>query len=90
MLALKKAALVLLWLAALAGFFVQIQTTAALVARGIFVGLVVIRSIQWLAFRNLLEGSPNGTIGDLTGTFLFGMLHVQEVRAEVEAKSSES
>jgi uncharacterized protein YhhL (DUF1145 family) len=86
----KKAALAVLWLVCLAGFFVQKETTTAFVGRGLFVALLVIHSMQWLAFRELMKGSANGTLGNLTGTLLFGILHIQEVRAEVEGKSAES
>jgi uncharacterized protein YhhL (DUF1145 family) len=89
-LTLPKAALALLWLVCIAGFFVQIQTTAALVGRIAFWSLLGIHLIEFLAFRELMRGSANGFFGNFTGTLLFGMLHIQEVRAEVEEQTSGS
>ena len=84
----KKAALIVLWLVCFAGFFVQVETTYALVARFAFWGLLIIHAMQWLAFRELLKGSPNSVLGNLTGTLLFGIVHIHEVRAEVERRST--
>ncbi len=86
----KKAALIVLWLVCFAGFFVQVETTYALVARFAFWGLLIIHAMQWLAFRELLKGSSSSALGNLTGTLLFGIVHIHEVRAEIEGRSAGS
>ena len=84
----KKAALIVLWLVCFAGFFVQVETTYALVARFAFWALLIIHGMQWLAFREILKGSSNSVLGNLTGTLLFGIVHIREVRADIEGRSS--
>ena len=86
---LKKAGYLVLWLACAAGFTLKRGTTIATVAEIAFWGLVGIHLLQWLAFRDLMKGSRNGAVGDLIGTLLFGLVHVHEVRAELEASKSE-
>ena len=82
-----KAALVIFWLVAFACFFVRHETTVALVGRIAFWSMLAIHLIEFVAFRELMRGSANGLFGNLTGTLLFGMFHIQEVRAEVEGKA---
>ena len=84
---LKKSALTVLWLICFSGFVVQVETTAALAARIVFWGLLSVHAMEWVAFRELLQGSANGVMGNLTGTLLFGIVHIHEVRAEVEGQA---
>jgi len=84
----KKALLIVLWLICVACFFVPQENLYLLAGRIVFFGMLIIHAIEWLAFRELLKGSANGAIGNLSGTLLFGILHIQEVRAEVEGRST--
>lgn len=86
---IKKAALLALWVACAACFFIHNETLLVLSGRVIFIGLAVIHGIEWLAFRDLLKESEYGQLGNLAGTLLFGLLHIQEVRAEVEGRATE-
>ena len=87
---LPKALVAAVWLVTFACFFVQHQTTLALIGRIVFWSLLGIHLIEFLAFRELMRGSKNGLFGNFTGTLLFGMLHIQEVRAEVEGKAADA
>ena len=86
----KKAALLALWLACFACFFVGYGTLWAQAGQYLFWGLLIIHTIEWLAFRELLQGSSNGMFGNLAGTLLFGILHINDVRAEVEGKRADA
>lgn len=84
---IKKAALIILWLASVACFFIHDETLVVLSGRVVFIGLTLIHAIEWLAFRDLFKGSKNGALGNFAGTILFGILHIQDVRAEVEDRA---
>jgi len=84
----KKAALVVVWLACFACFVVPVVTPTVplwvTAGQYLFWGLLIIHAMEWLAFRELLQGSSNGMLGNLAGTLLFGIVHINEVRAEAE------
>jgi uncharacterized protein YhhL (DUF1145 family) len=86
---LKKAALLVVWLASAACFFIQIESVLVTAGQVLFGSLVTIHAIEWLAFRDLFKGSKNGALDNFSGTILFGFLHIQDVRAEVEGHAQE-
>ena len=86
----KKACLAVLWLACTACFFVEEESLWKLAGQIVFCGMLIIHALEWLAFRDLFKGSASGALGNLTGTLLFGILHIQDVRAEVAERSSET
>ena len=65
---LPKAALVLVWLFCVGCFFVNTDTTLALVGRITFWGMLGIHLIEFLAFRTLMQGSANGLVGNFAST----------------------
>jgi uncharacterized protein YhhL (DUF1145 family) len=82
-----KIFLVGLWIVCGLGFFVAAESSAALVGRVIFGVLVVAHAIECLVFLPVLRKAPGSLREHLVQTFLFGIVHIREVRATADAKS---
>lgn len=78
------------WLFATACFFAPLESTAAGgFGRSLFFVLVVVHAVECVAFLGVLRKSGRPLLGALWQTFLFGIVHVSRVRAEI-ARSGES
>ena len=73
------------WLAATACFFPPLDTSGfGPFGRTLFGVLAVVHLVECVAFLGLLRRSPRPLAGELWQTFLFGIVHISIVRAELE------
>lgn len=73
------------WLFATACFFPPLESLApGPFGRTLFWVLAVVHAFECVAFLGVLKKSPRPLLGELWQTFLFGIVHVSIVRAEVE------
>lgn len=75
-----KVALSLVWLLCIASFFVATDSTAAGYGRTLFFGLAVVHLVECGYFLRELQRAPGSLPHHLLQTFLFGFVHVSEVR----------
>lgn len=72
------------WLFATAGFFEPLQSTSVgAFGRTLFAVLAAVHVIECVAFLGVLRKSPRPLAGELWQTFLFGIVHVSQVRREI-------
>lgn len=84
-----KAIVGAVWLAATACFFQPLESSAfGGFGRALFIVLATVHLVECIAFMGVLRRSPRPLIGELWQTFLFGIVHVSALRAELgETKS---
>ena len=73
------------WLLCLASFFVATDSTAAGYGRILFWGLCVVHLVECGFFLRTLQAAPGSLGHHLLQTFLFGFIHISEVRAQGES-----
>jgi uncharacterized protein YhhL (DUF1145 family) len=79
-----KAIVGLTWLIATACFFPPLESSSlAGFGRSLFMVLAVVHLVECVAFLGVLRRSPRPLIGELWQTFLFGIVHVSMLRAEL-------
>jgi len=79
-----KAIVGLTWLIATACFFPPLESSSlAGFGRSLFMVLAVVHLVECVAFLSVLRRSPRPLIGELWQTFLFGIVHVSMLRAEL-------
>ncbi|HEB91471.1 MAG TPA: hypothetical protein ENI85_17990 [Deltaproteobacteria bacterium] len=79
-----KAVIGATWLFATACFFPPLAATAiGGFGRSLFWVLVIVHAFECVAFLGVLRKSPRPLAGELWQTFLFGIVHVSIVRAEI-------
>jgi uncharacterized protein YhhL (DUF1145 family) len=84
LLAFAKIVIGLTWLFATACFFAPLDTSSAgEFGRMLFWVLATVHVFECVAFLGVLRKSPRPLIGEVWRTFLFGIVHVSEVRAEL-------
>jgi uncharacterized protein YhhL (DUF1145 family) len=84
--AIAKATLGAIWLVSTACFFPPLETAPlAAFGRTLFGVLAVVHLVECVAFLGLLRKSARPLVENLWQTFLFGIVHVSTVRAEIEA-----
>ena len=72
------------WLIATACFFPPLESTSlAGFGRSLFGVLAVVHLVECVAFLGVLRRSPRPLAGELWQTFLFGVVHVSKLRAEL-------
>ncbi len=73
------------WLAATACFFPPLESSSfGALGRSLFGVLAVVHLVECVAFLGVLRRSPRPLAGELWQTFLFGIVHVSKLRAELE------
>lgn len=73
-----------IWLAATACFFPPLESSSLSgFGRTLFGVLVVVHLVECIAFLSVLRRSPRPLAGELWQTFLFGIVHVSALRAEL-------
>ena len=79
-----KAIIGITWLLATACFFPPLETSSVGgFGRSLFGVLAVVHAFECIAFLGVLKKSPRPLIGELWQTFLFGVVHVSMLRAEL-------
>ena len=79
-----KAIIGVTWLLATACFFPPLEShSLGGFGRSLFGVLAVVHLVECVAFLGLLRRSPRPLIGELWQTFLFGIVHVSMLRAEL-------
>jgi uncharacterized protein YhhL (DUF1145 family) len=74
------------WLFATACFFPPLENGAAAgFGQSLFAVLVIVHAVECVAFLGLLRKTGRPLLGELWQTFLFGIVHVSRVRAEIAA-----
>ena len=72
------------WLVATACFFPPLETSSiGEFGRSLFVVLAIVHLFECVAFLGVLRRSGRPLVGELWQTFLFGIVHVSIVRAEL-------
>ncbi len=72
------------WLLATACFFPPLESSAlGGFGRSLFAVLAIVHAIECIAFLKVLKQSPRPLAGELWHTFLFGIVHVSALRAEL-------
>lgn len=73
-----------IWLVATACFFPPLESSSLSgFGRTLFGVLVVVHLVECIAFLSVLRRSPRPLAGELWQTFLFGIVHVSALRAEL-------
>lgn len=79
-----KAVIGATWLLATACFFPPLESASfAGFGRTLFGVLAVVHLVECVAFLGVLKKSPRPLLGELWQTFLFGVVHISIVRAEI-------
>jgi uncharacterized protein YhhL (DUF1145 family) len=81
---LPKIGIAVIWLACLAAFLAESDSTLGQIGRIVFWVLVVVHAIECAAFYRLLKRAPGSLGQHLAGTFVFGMFHVKDVQLAIE------
>lgn len=77
------------WLFATACFFPPlVSMSVAGFGQTLFGVLAVVHTVECIAFLGVLRQSPRPLPGELWQTFLFGIVHVSLVRAEIAESSA--
>jgi len=72
------------WLFATACFFPPLESSSfAGFGRSLFGVLAVVHLVECVAFLGILRKSPRPLAGELWQTFLFGIVHISMLRAEL-------
>ena len=79
-----KVALGILWALCLGAFLVETESNLAQIGRVTFWILVVVHAVECGVFLPTLRKSRGSLGGHLLQTFLFGFLHLREVRDRAE------
>ena len=88
---IAKATIGATWLLTTACFFPPLETAAlAEFGRTLFGVLAVVHAVECVAFLGVLRKSARPLVENLWQTFLFGIVHVSTVRAEIEAGGGEA
>ncbi len=74
-----KGVLIVVWLVALAAFFVAPKSTLSQAGRVVFWLMAIIHTAQFIIFLPKFLAAPGSFVGHLLRTMLFGYLHVREV-----------
>lgn len=72
-----KAGVALLWLLALASFFVAPSSTPSGIGRRLFGFLVVVHAVECAVFLPRLRAAGGSLAAHLAQTFAFGIVHVR-------------
>jgi hypothetical protein len=80
-----KIALTIVWLLCLAAFFVAVDSAASGYGRTLFWGLSVVHLLECGFFMRQLREAPGSLGSHLVQTFLFGFVHISQVRAKSES-----
>lgn len=84
---IAKATIGATWLVCTACFFPPLETARfAELGRTLFGVLAVVHLVECVAFLGVLRQSARPLAENLWQTFLFGIVHVSTVRAELEAR----
>ena len=83
-----KLAVGVLWALCLGALLVETESTLAYLGRVTFWLLVVVHAIECGVFFPSLRKSGGSLAGNLLQTFVFGFLHVREVRAQATEGTS--
>lgn len=79
------------WLFATACFFPPLETsTAGGFGRSLFAVLAIVHGVECIAFLGVLRKSGRPLLSELWQTFLFGIVHVSRVRAEIASSGGRS
>ena len=79
-----KAIVGVTWLMATACFFPPLESSAlGGFGRSLFGVLAIVHGIECIAFLKVLKQSPRPLAGELWQTFLFGIVHISALRAEL-------
>ncbi len=74
-----RGVLIVVWLFALATFFVAPKSILSQAGRFVFWLMAIIHTAQFIIFLPKLMAAPGSFAGHLLRTFLFGYLHVRKV-----------
>lgn len=86
LLGVAKAVIGATWLIATACFFAPLAASSlGPLGRSLFGVLAVVHIVECIAFLGVLRKSKRPLPEELWQTFLFGIVHVSAVRAEIEA-----
>ncbi len=84
-----KAIIGVTWLVATACFFPPLESSSlGGFGRSLFGVLAAVHAVECIAFLGLLRRSPRPLPGELWQTFLFGIVHVSMLRAELGETTS--
>jgi uncharacterized protein YhhL (DUF1145 family) len=76
-----KIVLLIIWAYGLASFVIAPESTFAGVGRLIFLGMAAIHVVECGVFWKALQRAGGSMPSQLARTFLFGVLHLQEIGA---------
>lgn len=77
----QKIAVLVTWVASAAAMLLGGDSIVATIGTGIFGFLVVAHTIECVVFLKELKAAPGPLGGQLVQVFLFGVVHMQELRA---------
>lgn len=84
-----KKALVLIWIACLVALVLPGDSILITLGRIVFGLLVIAHAIECFVFRRELREAPGELAGHLAQVFLFGIVHMQEIRSGAGEGSSD-
>lgn len=74
---MAKVILIVIWVLAIAGFFIAPESGAAGIARWVFWILLAAHGVECVIFREKLRAAPGSMASNVASTLVFGVLHVQ-------------
>lgn len=84
----SKTVVAVVWVLLFSCFFVATGSTVSLVGRVVFWLMAATHVVECAAFLQMLRRAPGSLSGHLLHTLLFGVLHIQEVRALLGRETS--
>ncbi|MFP8873271.1 MAG: hypothetical protein VCB42_01765 [Myxococcota bacterium] len=74
---MAKGILIVVWVLAIAGFFVAPETGLASIARWVFWILLGAHVIECIVFREKVNAAPGSMASKIANTLVFGVLYLQ-------------
>ncbi len=74
---MAKVILIVIWILAIAGFFIAPESGLAGIARWVFWILLAAHAVECVIFRAKLRAAPGSMASNVASTLVFGVLHVQ-------------
>ena len=76
---MAKCALILVWVLAIAAFFVDPESTLSTIGQWVFWLMLIAHVGEALFFREKLRAAPGSMASNVVNTLIFGLLHVQSL-----------
>ncbi len=74
---MAKKLLIVVWILAIAAFFVAPDSTLSTIGRWVFWIMLVAHAVESFVYREKLRAAPGSMASNVLSTMVFGVLHVQ-------------